>query len=571
MPSRDFLPDFLKPFVATQDPSLYTAIDHASWRFIIKISQRFFSKTAHQKYLDGLKETGISTERIPLIEEMDVCLKKFGWRAVAISGFIPPTVFMEFQSLGILPIACEMRTLDHLAYTPAPDIVHEAAGHAPIIASPDFAMYLKQYGEIARKAIFSSQDQNVYEAVRELSDIKENPASTPADIERVQKELDKNLEAVTYVSEATQLSRMGWWTFEYGLVGPIDNPKIYGAGLLSSVGESYNCLKPEVKKIPLTIDCINTSFDITKPQPQLFVTPDFEHATKLLHEFANLMAFKRGGVEGLAKAKQAQTVCTIVLDSGVQISGKLVEYRADTKNKAYYLKCDGPTQIAYNDIEIEGQGPEYHHHGFSTIIGTIKGSDKSPAELSDSEIKNLKSFEFESGVKISGIPQKIIRKDSRAVIIRFDNCTITHNNETLYKPEWGTFDLACGKSITSVFGGAADRNLYISKTGGLKQKPQVPKCNLTPENKDLSELYAQVRKLRESKVKNITDELSRIESSLESQYPQDWLLRLELLELNKMHDLNAHWINRVQSRLDQIAKTRKDKAEMIERGREVFV
>src|SRR5688572_12007684 len=89
------VPEYLRPYVVAQDPSLYTAIDHASWRFILKISQAFFAKHAHEKYLSGLRETGISTERIPLISEMDEALKKFGWRAVAVSGFIPPAVFME--------------------------------------------------------------------------------------------------------------------------------------------------------------------------------------------------------------------------------------------------------------------------------------------------------------------------------------------------------------------------------------------------------------------------------------------------------------------------------------------
>ncbi|MFM2153609.1 MAG: hypothetical protein RL199_2044, partial [Pseudomonadota bacterium] len=64
------IPDHLRPFIARQDPSLYTPIDHAAWRFILKVSKAFFAKTAHRKYLDGLDETGISSERIPLISEM---------------------------------------------------------------------------------------------------------------------------------------------------------------------------------------------------------------------------------------------------------------------------------------------------------------------------------------------------------------------------------------------------------------------------------------------------------------------------------------------------------------------
>ena len=204
----NMVPEHLKPFIARQDPTLYTPIDHAGWRFILRTSQAFFAKHAHKKYLDGLKETGISTERIPLIEEMDLCLQKFGWRAVAVSGFIPPAVFLEFQSLGILPIACEMRRLEHLAYTPAPDIVHEAAGHAPIIADPEYAAYLHAYGEISRKAIFSKKDIELYEAIRDLSDIKEDPKSTPTQIQTAQVQLEKTVASIHYISEATCLARI---------------------------------------------------------------------------------------------------------------------------------------------------------------------------------------------------------------------------------------------------------------------------------------------------------------------------------------------------------------------------
>src|SRR5690606_28663904 len=124
---------------------------------------------------------GISTESIPKISDMDKKLQDYGWRAVPVSGFIPPAAFMEFQAHGILPIACDMRTVEHILYTPAPDIVHEAAGHAPILIDPDFSKYLNSYAEVASKSILSSEDLALYEAIRNLSDIKESPQSTEDD------------------------------------------------------------------------------------------------------------------------------------------------------------------------------------------------------------------------------------------------------------------------------------------------------------------------------------------------------------------------------------------------------
>ena len=144
---------------------------------------------------------------------------------------------MEFQSLKILPIAADIRTHRHLTYTPAPDIIHEAAGHAPIIANKDYAKYLTEYGEIANKAIMSSEDMELYYAIRELSDIKEQTNINTKKVKKYNEKLKKAYKNITYVSESSLLSRMNWWTVEYGLIGTIDNYKIYGAGLLSSVEE----------------------------------------------------------------------------------------------------------------------------------------------------------------------------------------------------------------------------------------------------------------------------------------------------------------------------------------------
>ena len=79
---------------------------------------------------------------------MNRILKDIGWAAVSVDGFIPPNAFMEFQAYNVLVIASDIRTIDHIKYTPAPDIIHEAAGHAPIIANPEYADYLRHFGEI---------------------------------------------------------------------------------------------------------------------------------------------------------------------------------------------------------------------------------------------------------------------------------------------------------------------------------------------------------------------------------------------------------------------------------------
>ena len=314
------LPNYFKQYIVSQDYSLYTSIDQAVWRFIMLISVPFFKKHAHPVYVKGLDKTGITLDKIPNLEEMDNKLDEFGWGAVAVIGFIPPVAFMDFLANKILPICVDMRTSEHLMYTPAPDIVHESAGHAPIIANQDYANYLCNYGEVSRKAIISKEDMELYEIIRYMSDLKENPNATKEDIKKIENEFTRKSESIHWISEAAELARMNWWTAEYGLIGTMNDPKIYGAGLLSSVIESHLCLSEKVKKINYSIDCINFNYDITEPQPQLFVTKDFSELTLALNEFSNTMAYKTGGLPGLYKAQAANSITTSVFDSKLQIS-----------------------------------------------------------------------------------------------------------------------------------------------------------------------------------------------------------------------------------------------------------
>ncbi len=568
-PLTQKIPEYLRPYIAKQDASLYTAMDHASWRFILKISKNFFAEHAHQKYLDGLRETGISTEKIPLISEMNVCLKKFNWQAVPVIGFIPPAVFMEFLSLGILPIACDMRTLEHLAYTPAPDIVHEAAGHAPIIADPEYSDYLRSYGEISQKAIFSSQDMDVYNAIRFLSDIKEDPHSSSEQIQAAEDQLDQALASQTYESEATLLSRMGWWTFEYGMVGELSKPKIYGAGLLSSLGESYHCMDSSVKKIPFSIDCIEMSYDITRPQPQLYVASDFQVLKDALEELANKMAFRIGGLEGLERAKKAKTTTTIALDSGVEVSGVLGDFLKDHSDRPIYVQFQGPTQISYEGQEILGQGPQYHSEGFGSPLENITDIQLQDAGLAVGQRGQLI---LKSGITVEGKLVDILKKNGKIILLTFEDCVVQRGSEFLFRPEWGKFDMICGEKILSVFGGPSDRKKYLEGTGNFHQEPGCQKTNLTDANRELNELYQEVRNFRENFNwdASVLSRLSKIHQALEDNYPKDWLLRFELLELNQKFQLKAAWENTVRTRLKEISTESLDQGESIRRGVELL-
>jgi len=212
------IPKHLKQYIVDQEYERYTIIDHRVWKFIMDISIPFFKKHAHSSYYDGLNKTGITFDKIPSIKDMNEKMSKIGWGAVPVRGFIPPWAFMEFQALGILPIACDMRSRQHLTYTPAPDIVHESAGHSPIIINEEYSNYLKLYGKIASKAVFSKEDENIYFAIRKLSDLKEDKNASKKEIMIAENELVEAKLSQTKPSEATLLSRLHWWTVEYGLI-----------------------------------------------------------------------------------------------------------------------------------------------------------------------------------------------------------------------------------------------------------------------------------------------------------------------------------------------------------------
>ncbi len=286
----DSLPVHLRPFVKTQRYEDYTPRDQAVWRFVMKQLTRQLADSAHPVYMEGLQRTGIALDHIPSIDEMNACLAKLGWRAVVVDGFIPPAIFMEFQALKVLVIALEMRSVEHIFYTPAPDIVHESAGHAPFIVDVDYAEFLQSFGEIGMKAIATRDDLEQYEAIRRLSILKECPDSTAQQIQAAEAELQRLAGIDTPPSEAALLTRLHWWTVEYGLVGSLDDYRIFGAGLLSSLGESRSCLDDEaVRKLPLTVDAVLTPYDITREQPQLFVARSCKHLSQVLDEFAESM------------------------------------------------------------------------------------------------------------------------------------------------------------------------------------------------------------------------------------------------------------------------------------------
>ncbi len=529
------LPQHLRQFIVPQDYEKYTPIDQAVWRYVMRQNYSYLKKVAYYPYIKGLERAGLSIEYIPDLQTMNDNLGKIGWGAVTVDGFIPPAAFMEYQAYKVLVIAADIRQLKHIEYTPAPDIIHESAGHAPIIADSDYNNYLSYFGSIGAKAMFSSKDFELYEAIRVLSILKEAPDASPSEIAKAEEKLQFISDNMGEPSEMALLGRLHWWTVEYGLIGSLEDPKIYGAGLLSSIGESASCMRPEVKKLWYNLDTINYAYDITKPQPQLFVTPTFQNLIDVLESFADTMAFRKGGAESVLKAIECKNPATAVYSSGLQVTGVFTDLGVDREGNLSFIKLSGPSALAYANQQLAGHGKDYHQHGFSSPVGNLLNSQKNLEDYSLAELAEIglikdqfTELTFSSGIQVQGKLSQILYQDGKLILLSFEDCWVKENNgHILFQPNWGTYDMAVGAKIVSVFNGAADKDAYEEIT--YVSQAQTHKIQYDAQTLRLHGIYQAIRNIRNQK--ESAEQLPQLFSTLKSDFREDWLAPLEILEL----------------------------------------
>ena len=567
------MPPHLKQFIKPQNYDDYTAINQAVWRYVMRKNVEYLGKVAHESYLSGLKKTGISINEIPSMYGMNRILKDIGWAAVAVDGFIPPNAFMEFQAYKVLVIASDIRQLENIEYTPAPDIIHEGAGHAPIIASPDYAEYLRRFGEIGSKAISSAHDIEMYEAVRSVSILKEAEGTPQDQIDAAEMLVEELQNKKVEPSEISLIRNLHWWTVEYGLVGTVDDPKIYGAGLLSSIGESKNCMTDAVKKLPYSIDAAYQDFDITKQQPQLFVTPDFAYLQEVLEEFANTMAVRKGGWRGLKKLIESKQLGTIELSTGLQVSGVFKRMIQNEDNEVVYFETEGETALSYREKELIGHGIERHTNGFRSPLGKLKGinlaiENMGPRDLQAYNFYDGKhiQFEFESGITVEGMNVTGIRNlKSELMLIQFTDCTVKYKDEVLFSPEDGDFDFAVGKDIVSAFAGMADYRSFNVNTHNPSTTTTI-KTERSAKQQELIELYEAIRNYRNGETTKFSPDA--VFDILKKHHNEDWLLPLEIYELEV--ERNTALSKEVFRYLNELKERRPEVSHLIEGGLELL-
>lgn len=236
----------------------YSAADHRMWDCLFGRQSRLMRGRAAPEFLSGLNLLGLDRPGIPRFDELSQRLMRLtGWEVVAVPGLIPNEIFFDHLANRRFVSGNFIRSPEQFNYLEEPDVFHDVFGHLPMLAHPVFADYMQAFGKGARKA------------------------AAMGAIER--------------------LSRLYWYTAEFGLMRYNDELRIYGAGIVSSYGETMFALDdPSPNRLSFDLERImRTSYRIDDFQQSYFVADSFEDLleTTLNTEFAPLYADLAGSCD----------------------------------------------------------------------------------------------------------------------------------------------------------------------------------------------------------------------------------------------------------------------------------
>lgn len=235
----------IEPMVITQHWDRYSDEDHEVWRILFDKRMKQLETAASDVFLKGLAIINLNRDQVPDLREVNANLKPMtGWQSRGVPGYLPAKSFFAFLAQRHFPTTITVRPKTSMDYLPEPDIIHDVFGHVPLHADPVFADFLQTYGQAA----LHTHD--------------------PHHTER--------------------LARLFWFTVEFGLIREDNRLKLYGSGLISSEGEGHHSLKsPDVDRRPFNLEKVcNTSFEIDKYQPILYVLESFEQLRDAMNSYA---------------------------------------------------------------------------------------------------------------------------------------------------------------------------------------------------------------------------------------------------------------------------------------------
>lgn len=250
-----------------QPYELYSETNQETWRRLYARIKPRWERYANRKFLKGVDNLALNPDAIPHLEDINRFLEPLsGFKARAVSGYVPAYVFFECLRNREFPTTITIRDSSSLDYLPEPDIFHDVAGHVPMHTDRQFSDVLVRFGEVAHTAA-------------------QMAANIPDDKERL-KRVERIIKA---------MARFFWFTVEFGLMRDAGALKAYGSGLLSSYGELQHCIESDhVQRYPFQLEwVINQAFEIHHYQPLLFIVDSFDHLYSQVDRFEEWMRIGR--------------------------------------------------------------------------------------------------------------------------------------------------------------------------------------------------------------------------------------------------------------------------------------
>ena len=216
-------------YTCAQDYAAYTEADHDTYRRLYARQKALLPGLASQAFIDALPSLG-AEDRIPRFEDINARLKRAtGWEIVAVPGLIPEVPFFSLLANRQFPVTDWIRKPEEFDYVVEPDIFHDLFGHVPLLFNPVIADFIQAYGQGGLRA--------------------------------------------SELGACELLSRVYWYTIEFGLIREAGGVRAYGAGILSSSGElAYSVTSPEPHRLPLQLErAMRTRYKIDTYQQTYFV------------------------------------------------------------------------------------------------------------------------------------------------------------------------------------------------------------------------------------------------------------------------------------------------------------
>jgi len=223
--------------VVEQPWASYSETDHTTWATLFARQQDVLPQRASRTFLDNLARMAMHGDAIPKFDELNIALRKAtGWELVGVEGLLPELTFFDHLANRRFPVTWWIRKPEQLDYLAEPDLFHDLFGHVPLLMEPVFADYMQAYGRGGVKAHGIGNDA------------------------------------------LANLTRLYWYTVEFGLIREPEGLRIYGSGIVSSKGESIHCLESQApNRIGFDLRRImRTRYRIDTFQKTYFVIDSFE-------------------------------------------------------------------------------------------------------------------------------------------------------------------------------------------------------------------------------------------------------------------------------------------------------